>query len=354
MRALRPVLPPFRHSPASWAAVSLFGGLSLLSGCQKSGAPTADASTSKTPVKTTPVARPVNLDTDKPNELGRVPILEYHQIEPKEARWARTPAHFRADLERLYKLGYYPVSLMDYVHGTLNPPPGRSPVVITFDDSDPGQFRYLGSGASAKLDPNCAVAMMLDMARRHPDFPAKATFYVLPSLFGQPAFEAQKMKELKEWGFEIGNHTYTHPSLRLVSRQVGLTELAKGVGVTQKSLPGYNVASIALPNGSVPKDDSILRGGTASGVTYRHEAALLVGAEPAPSPFSVKFKPFRLPRIQATDTVEPSITDWLNNLEKNSRDKYRSDGEPGRVTYPKSVADRLNPARVKALKASAY
>lgn len=324
---------------------------SFLAGCNSGGPPQPGSVAKETPKAATPPVPPkpvpVNLAVDQPNELGRVPILEYHHIEPKEARWTRTPDNFRKDLEKLYKLGYRPVSLMDYVNGKIDLPPGKSPVIFTFDDSDAGQFRYLGTGPNAKLDPNCAVAIMLDFAKKHPDFPAKATFYVLPSLFEQEEFKERKLKELKEWGFEIGNHTYSHHMLRRLSKQEGTKELAKGVGVTQKYLPGYEVQTIALPHGSIPKDDSILRGGAAEGITYRHAAAMLVGAHPAPSPFHKDFDPYRLPRIQATDTVKPSLTDWMNNLEKNKKSRYRSDGDPNTVTYPTGKGDDLNPNALK-------
>lgn len=341
------------------AALTLvLSGDSLLTGCssRQNGAtdnpPPPQAQTKQETPSAPPAAPAVNLAVDKPNELGRVPILEYHHIEAKEERWTRTPANFRKDLEKLYKLGYRPVSLMDYVHGKIDVPPGKSPVILTFDDSDPGQFRYIGSGPSAKLDPNCAVAIMLDFTKKHPDFPAKATFYVLPSLFGQPAFEERKLKELKEWGFEIGNHTFSHPQLRRVSRAEAEKEIAKGVGVTRKYLPGYEVLSIALPNGSIPKDDTVLRSGKFGETAYRHEAALLVGAEPAPSPFNQKFNPFRLPRIQATDTVKPGITDWLGNLEKGG--KFRSDGNPEKITYPKDVVSQLSAGAVKKRRVHIY
>jgi hypothetical protein len=257
-------------------------------------------------------------------------------------------------LETLYKLGYSPVAFLDYLDGKMDLPPGRTPVIFTFDDSDPGQFRYLGKGDQAKLDPDCAVAMLMDFAKKHPDFPAKATFYVLPSLFNQPEFAERKLKELKQWGFEIGNHTFTHPALRNLTKEQGTEELAKDVGVIQKILPGYNVQTVALPLGSIPKDDSILRGGTAAGITYHHRAALLVGAEPAPSPFSQRFKPFRLPRIQATETVQPSLSFWLKSMEKNPSQKFKSDGDPNTVTFPKKLQEYLNPAAAKGKTIRAY
>src|SRR5437879_4590446 len=78
-----------------------------------------------------------------PNELGRVMILEYHKIDYPEARWTRTPENFRHDLETLYARGYRLISLGDLIDGRIAVPAGTTPVVLTFDDSSPGQFRYL-------------------------------------------------------------------------------------------------------------------------------------------------------------------------------------------------------------------
>ncbi|MGH7447412.1 MAG: hypothetical protein ACRELT_07615, partial [Longimicrobiales bacterium] len=46
-----------------------------------------------------------------PNELGRIPVVEYHLFGAQETRWTRTPENFRKDLELLYERGYRPVSL---------------------------------------------------------------------------------------------------------------------------------------------------------------------------------------------------------------------------------------------------
>jgi hypothetical protein len=78
-----------------------------------------------------------------PNEPGSVMLLEYHRIGEPEGRWTRSPTHFRDDLERLWSAGYRAVALDAFVTGSIDLPAGTSPVVLTFDDSSPGQFRYL-------------------------------------------------------------------------------------------------------------------------------------------------------------------------------------------------------------------
>jgi len=88
-----------------------------------------------------------------PNELGRVMILEYHKIDYPEARWTRTPENFRRDLATLYAKGYRLIALGDLLDGRIVLPAGTTPIVLTFDDSSPGQFRYIEQNGVLAIDP---------------------------------------------------------------------------------------------------------------------------------------------------------------------------------------------------------
>src|SRR6185503_3904005 len=94
------------------------------------------------------------------NELGRVMILEYHKIDYPEERWTRTPENFRRDLETLYAKGYRLQSLTGLVEGRITVPAGTTPVVLTFDDSSAGQFRYLDRNGSLEIDPKSGVGVL--------------------------------------------------------------------------------------------------------------------------------------------------------------------------------------------------
>jgi peptidoglycan/xylan/chitin deacetylase (PgdA/CDA1 family) len=273
-----------------------------------------------------------------PNEGGLVPILEYHRIVAKAGLYDRTPNAFRRDLARLYKEGYRPVLLQDLVRGKVDLPRGASPVVLTFDDADASQFRYLPGTGERRVDPDCAVGILRAFARAHPDFPAHATFYVLPeSAFGPARERPEKFRTLRdEMGCEIGNHTVTHRSLRAMSDAAVAAEIGGCVAKIQAILPGTKVESIALPMGISPKNRALLVSGTGNGQRYTNKAVLLVGANPAPSPFSPEFKPLRLPRIQAVEGPL-GITYWLDYLKKPGR-RFVSDGDPARVTLPATAA----------------
>src|SRR5439155_19222041 len=118
-------------------------------------------------------------DQLSPNELGRVMILEYHKIDYPEARWTRTPENFRRDLATLYAKGYRLIALGDLLDGRIVLPAGTTPIVLTFDDSSPGQFRYIEQNGVLTIDPKSAVGILEAFARDHPDFGRAATFFVL-------------------------------------------------------------------------------------------------------------------------------------------------------------------------------
>jgi len=289
-----------------------------------------------------------------PNELGHVLILEYHQIGDHEERWERSSDNFRKDLETLYEQGYRPVNLRDYLAGKIDLPAGTSPVILTFDDSDSGQFRYIFRDGQPVIDPNCAVGILMAFHAKHPDFGLAGTFYVLwPSPFGQPAYARQKISFLINNGFEIGNHTVDHRKLSTLTPEDIQRELALPNKYVADIVPGYITDSLALPDGIAPKDPEILKQGSYQGTPYAMRAVLLVGAEPAPSPFAKNFNPYRLPRVQA---IQSELDRWLPKL-SNPNDpfcRYVSDGRSDTVSAPRSLSDRASPTIIKSGKLSLY
>ncbi|MBC8142061.1 MAG: polysaccharide deacetylase family protein [Armatimonadetes bacterium] len=276
------------------------------------------------------------------NEAGLVPILEYHRITKKPTRYDRTAADFREDLERLRREHYRPVALQDLLAGKMNLPKGASPVVLTFDDADATQFRYL---PMSDIDPDCAVGILQAFAKKYPDFPVVATFYVLPeSAFGVAKDRAAKFKHLRDIGCEIGNHTVTHRSLKSLTDAQVQAELGGAVQKINAILPDTSVTSVALPMGISPKSAALLARGTFAGRPYMNASVLLVGANPSPSPYSENFDPMRLPRIQAVEG-ESGITDWLNKLGKSS--VYVSDGDDTTVSVPANNAAIIASARLR-------
>ena len=166
----------------------------------------------KPPKKTTPMRR---AGGRLPNELGQIPVLMHHEIRPdRVGPYDQTPAEFPAELERLWRSDYWPVTAGDLVEGNLGRvPAGKTPVVLTFDDST----RYQLFFKNGKLVRNTAVAIMLDFARTHPAFHPTGTFYVLREPFGGVPEAKAWLRWLVDHDFELGNHTKDHLPLRTLS-----------------------------------------------------------------------------------------------------------------------------------------
>jgi len=275
---------------------------------------------------------PPPIPTYPPNKMGQIIVLEYHAIGEPEGRWQRTPANFRADLEYLLSHGYYPVNLIDMVRRNLgHVPRGRRPIVLTFDDSSAGQFRYLADGS---IDPDCAVGILKAFHDAHPDdWPLRATFFVLLNadrpgipLFRQGDTGPQKVRTLVEWGMEIGSHTINHRNLSQATPEQIRWELAVSQNRLEALIPGHQVRCFAPPFGGYPADISLLKEGycESENLHYTYEAAVKVGGEPSPSPFSGSFDPYRIPRVQA---FQDELDRWLGYFERYPERYYVSDGK---------------------------
>jgi hypothetical protein len=292
-------------------------------------------------------------DLPAANELGRVMILEYHKIDYPEERWTRTPENFRRDLETLYARGYRLQSLNGLIEGRITVPAGTTPVVLTFDDSSAGQFRYVDRNGTLEIDPKSGVGVLEAFIREKPDFGRAATFFVLPgakapnNLFNQPEHEGRKLRWLVEQGYELGNHTLWHANLGKYDEATVRQQLAEAQVWVQRHVPEYRFRSLALPHGVYPKEVGWALTGSAKGTSYRHEAILMVAGGAAPSPFAKTCDPVHLPRIQA---VEQDLRYWLNHFDRTPADRFISDGSSDTVTVPAAHKDRLRDTLPKNLK----
>ncbi|HZO19379.1 MAG TPA: polysaccharide deacetylase family protein [Gemmatimonadaceae bacterium] len=288
----------------------------------------------------------------QPNETGRIPILEYHLVGTKEGRWEREHTRFRRDLALLYERGYRPITVADLVSRRIDLPRGLSPVVFTFDDASPSQFRYVERDGQLVVDSTSAIGIWLDFQKAHPDWESKATFCVLSgaeagrAFFGDRNIEGQKsawrhakLKFLAEQGFELCNHTLWHAQLSKYDDAVVQEQIARLALAVDSAVPGYRVRTMALPLGEWPRNTALAAKGawtdarTKRVVAYDHAAVLLVAGEPVPSPFDPAFDPLRLERVQVYGNSLERTLDWL---EKSGR-RYVSDGDSTAITAARVV-----------------
>lgn len=241
------------------------------------------------------------------NRKGEVLVLMYHRTGPIEKYMVRSKKNFLKDLNRLYALGFRPVTLNDYANNTMDLPRGASPVVLTFDDSDPSQFKLVEGGA---VDSNTFVGIWQGFAKKHPDFPVKGTFFILPNgPFGKGNNKTARIQKLKDLGCEIGSHTLTHRPLNKLSDAQVTKELGGSYQFIKKL--GFEATSMATPYGIAPKKRSLLSSCVYNGKTVRYANICLAGSSPAKSPLDKSFDRRYISRVQAYDGPL-GITYWLN------------------------------------------
>jgi peptidoglycan/xylan/chitin deacetylase (PgdA/CDA1 family) len=274
------------------------------------------------------------------NELGQVMVLEYHRIAYPEQRYQRTPDNFRADLQRLYQAGYYPVNFIDLIRGLPNVPAGKKPVVLTFDDSDISQFSLLPDNT---INADSALGIILNFHYDYgDDWPPRATFFILGndvgnhiSIFGQSDWAQAKIQYLIDLGMEVGSHTVNHTDLSVATAERIEWELAVSKHVIEQLAPGYTVQTLSVPYGGFPYTLEFLKAGRWNEFSYTYAGNVAAWGGPSVSPFDPTFEPYHVSRLEVTDIW---IDHWLTYFEQNPHQYYISDGNPDRLTFPQEIA----------------
>ena len=292
------------------------------------------------------------------NELGNVPIMMYHGIVDTEENtytggnvdkngYNRTAKAFREDLKFYYENGYRMIRLTDYVDGKIDVEEGKSPIILTFDDGDKNNFNVLGKNddGTLKIDPNCAVGILEEFKKSHPDMNVTATFFVMAGIFNQSAYNKEILDWLVDNGYDIGNHTTTHPDFTTISKDKTVEVVGKMYQKLDELIPGKYVNIVALPFGSPYKKThdnySYILKGNYNGYEYKTKAALRVGWEPELSPFHKDFDKEFLKRCRAYDNngKEFDIEMVFKNLEKN---KFISDGDIETIVIKSKDENKIN------------
>jgi peptidoglycan/xylan/chitin deacetylase (PgdA/CDA1 family) len=268
----------------------------------------------------------------------------YHQLKDRpKGVYDITPAAFRAELERLAREGYVPVTAGDYAAGRIDIPAGKHPVVLTFDDSTRSQFALDDAGRPRA---GTAVAILLEVAARHPGFTPTATFFVNREPFAEPGGR-RHLAWLHANGFEVGNHTYDHLPMRDLGAEQVRRQIAADTAMITKAVPGIDVSTLALPLGSRPRNHRLMMSGQWHGTSYRHAAAFLVGSGSASSPYARSFDPVGVPRMRSQGRSGPEAryasARTLDRMASAPLERYTSDGDPAVISFPTALAGQLAP-----------
>jgi hypothetical protein len=298
----------------------------------------------------------------KPNELGAIPVFEYHEITSDEAKadqFNRPVSKFKEDLQWLYDHNFFIIPMRDLITNSINAPAGKHPAVLSFDDSTVGQFRYEISddGTTRTLDPDSAVAIMEEFFAAHPDFGRGGFFSVLPNncfdwqedrIFDEQTPLCQdKLKWLLDHDYEIGNHTYEHQSLLDVDNDVFKHQIGEAIVALQAMAPEIQADILNMPFGEYPDSAKHpqqwqwLR----EGFDYNEKQIKIIGAvttgnQPSYAPVSTNWDPMFVYRI-ATCDCPGGISTWFPQFEAQPELLYTSDGNPSFVTVPKQLPANL-------------
>lgn len=260
------------------------------------------------------------VSSQKGNLNGKVFIVMYHHIKDGPNPMFRSAAKFRGDLVRMYRMGFRPVTVTDYVNNRMRVQSGKTPVVITFDDAHDNQFHILPDGT---IDPKSAVGIWKSFSEEHPDFPVVGTWYVLPNLWGQPKLQKKKIEMLQGWGSEIGNHTVHHGDLRKMSDAAVMSEMAVMNLKLQKLGVPANMP-FCPPYGSFPKNRGLLKSFKYQGQTISHSSACQAGWCPAFSPNDKKnFSKYYMLRLHGNGR-KYGLDWWLDEVEAGRCKVYKA------------------------------
>lgn len=280
-----------------------------------------------------------------PNGLGRLPILEYHNIAYPEAAYQRTPDNLRADLQLLYDSGFRTVSLQSVIEGRIDLRAGMSPVVLTFDDSWSSQLTLDSAGNPV---PYCAVGIIEDFAATHPGFGTHAVFYIIwNQQFGTAGTRAlPQLQYLVTHGYELGDHTLHHPALSKLAPAAVQSEIGDEAELVAANVTGpfgesYVMRTMALPYGDWPRNRELAAEGRASdGTPYSFAAVMAAYGGPAPTPARADWNALGVPRLLAGST---RLADTLGGFAANPALQHVSDGGLNTLTYPGYLGGLLAP-----------
>ena len=290
-----------------------------------------------------------------PNEMGRIMVLEYHRTGSPEGEFVRTLEHFRQDIQSLYERGYRPVTMRQVIERNIDIPAGTTPVVFTFDDATRGQFYFRPDGS---IDPNTMVGSWASFKERNPAWSGGGVWCILPAaahpsnFFGEtpdkdtkrPEREANIRKKM-EWfvanGHEICNHTLYHARLDKGSDRQVQDWMGIGEDSIKAYLPAnYDLVTMALPLGMWPKNRPLAWQGTyRDNKRYNYTVVLEVSGGPNVPPWDREWDPHSVDRfIVAPGALERQLKYW----DENPANRYVSDGDPRTVSFPRSMAARLD------------
>lgn len=288
----------------------------------------------------------INYDEVKPNELGHIMVVMYHGILDLPP-YHRIEEDFLKDLQYMYDNNYRLISMEDYKNNNINIKAGFTPIVLTFDDGLSTTFSLEEVEGKLVAKKGTAIELLERFCNENPDFGKAASLYING---GKNAFEGagtyeERLNWLVDNGYEIGNHTYSHPKLS----QLNAEEIQKEIGMVdtliKKAIKDYTVDVITYPHGIRPEESlrKFVVSGSYEGQSYNYSLGFREGPSgPMVPPLHIDFDPYNCPRVRGSDGAEGDLWWWFNYYENHPKMKFISDGNPNRISVPQEYEDKIN------------
>ncbi len=290
-----------------------------------------------------------------PNEMNDVIIAMYHGINEKVKSTEtvhRSISGFKKDLQLLYDNGYRAITMEDLMTNNISVPAGYTPIVLTFDDGLSSQLsmEYDSNGELVPKE-DTAVAIINEFNETHPGFGTHAMFYVYTAQrpFKGKGTYAECAEYLLANGYELGDHTYSHPFLNKLSAeeiQMQLAYSAAGVAKHVDDFYSYDVKYLAYPYGVTPSDHErrqYLLQGSYDGFNYKFHSAVLAAPNLKTSTliYSNNFDPLKVGRYRGTNNATMDLN-WKVNRDTETGKSFISDGDPNVVTILQEDFDKVD------------
>jgi hypothetical protein len=313
-----------------------------------------------------PAPNPVDYSVVKPNEIGEIPIVMFHNFvenleETTDKEYTTSFSAFTQLLETLYAQDYRLISMRDFIDHNISVPAGKIPMVFTFDDGSAGQFNLVEQNGSLIVNPKSAVGIMMAFHEKHPDFCMKGIFYLnmdkeLKTFEGAGTLE-ERLNTLLGLGLEVGNHSWGHFNFTTSKDKTQINEkLGRNEKRIEEILPEVHFYSLALPfGGKAPEDmaDAMIQG-QYEGIPYSNETIMAVGYLPSVPSIHQDYNPTYVRRIRSSGKIEVQfdLGYWLPLM---TRDRmYISDGDPYTVSVPKDREGKVNTEKLNGKNLVAY
>jgi peptidoglycan/xylan/chitin deacetylase (PgdA/CDA1 family) len=296
----------------------------------------------------------------RPNELGGVPIIMYHAFTTNPDyldEWTLTFDQFREQLDWYREHDFVMVGVQSMIDGRFDVPAGKTPIILTFDDSSAGQFGLQDApGGGFEVKPDTAVGVLEEYRETYPEFVGPAFFAILTwNCFeseGDPSTCGERLNWLVDHGYEIGNHTWDHVDMTDVSDDFFVNSIGSMIDwlndLVPSDKPGNLSDVVVMPFGAYPDPDlhPEQRQWLADGFWYNGEQVtmplvLTVNGGPAVPPWGMQSYPSVTFRIAS----EPGILGWWQDaILSGDAPIFISDGDPGVITIPAGQIDNLDEA----------